>query len=232
MVTSPTVATLALALDGVHHAYRQRAADVVVLRGADLAVEPGEVVAITGRSGSGKSTLLHLAGGLAIPSRGSVAVGGTGLSGLSPAALARIRRRSIGFVFQAFHLLAGLDLLENVALPLVLDGVDTRAARRRAGEVLAEVDLDGLGDRRPAELSGGQQQRGAVARALAGRPDLLLADEPTGNLDAASAAGVLDALLGAAAARGAACVLVTHDREVAARADRTLVLDDGVLKPA
>jgi ABC-type lipoprotein export system ATPase subunit len=220
---------VALVLRAVHHGYRHQGADVPVLRGLDLEVGRGEVVAVTGRSGSGKSTLLHLAGALAAPRAGTVAVAGTPLAGLGPAGLARIRRRHIGFVFQAFHLLAGLDLGENVALPLVLDGVDHREARRRAVAALDEVGLDGLASRRPAELSGGQQQRGAVARALVTEPAVLLADEPTGNLDDDSAAEVLDALLGAVRGRDAASVVVTHDRDLAAATDRTLLLQDGVL---
>jgi len=225
------VGTASLVLEGVSHGYRRPGAaeDVHVLRGVDLTVAPGELVAITGRSGSGKSTLLHLAGALAVPESGHIAVAGRRLAGLSTAALAQVRRRSVGFVFQAFHLLPGLTLAENVALPLVLDGADRATARARAIAALDAVGLDGLGDRRPAELSGGQQQRGAVARALVTEPALLLADEPTGNLDDETAADVLAALVGAVRDRGTACVIVTHDQSIAAMTDRTFVLADGAL---
>ena len=232
-VVRGTVVVPALVLEGVTHRYRRPGAaeDVHVLRGVDLAVAPGELVAVTGRSGSGKSTLLHVAGALAVPDGGSVAVAGRMLGRLSPRALAEVRRRSVGFVFQAFHLLSGLTLAENVALPLVLDGADRRAARARAVAALDTVGLDGLADRRPAELSGGQQQRGAVARALVTEPALLLADEPTGNLDDETAADVLAALVAAVRDRGTACIIVTHDQSIAAMTDRAFVLAEGVLHP-
>jgi ABC-type lipoprotein export system ATPase subunit len=223
MVT--TVGTRGLELGGVRFRYL----DVAVLDGVDLAVDRGEVVAVIGRSGSGKSTLLHLAGALVAPETGTVTVAGQPLAGLTGRGRAELRRRHIGFVFQAFHLLAGLTVGENVALPLLLDGTDRGDALDRAGKSLADLGLHDLIDRRPSELSGGQQQRVAVARALVGRPALLLADEPTGNLDGASAADVLDAFLTAARARDAECVLVTHDATVAAAADRTLTLADGRL---
>jgi len=223
----------ALVLEGVVHGYQRPggAEDVSVLRGVDLAVEAGELVAVTGRSGSGKSTLLHLAGALAAPAAGRITIAGRPLAGLSASGLAQVRRRSVGFVFQAFHLLPGLTLSENVALPLVLDGGDARATQARVDAVLGSVGLHDVGDRRPAELSGGQQQRGAVARALVSDPALLLADEPTGNLDDETAADVLAALVDAARDRGTACVVVTHDATVAAATDRAYSLADGVLHP-
>ena len=230
-VVRGSVAAPALVLDGVSHRYRRPGAaeHVRVLRGVDLAVASGELVAVTGRSGSGKSTLLHLAGALAVPDAGTITVAGRSLGGLSAGALAAVRRRTVGFVFQAFHLLAGLSLAENVALPLVLDGEDRRTSRVRAEAALEAVGLAGLGDRRPAELSGGQQQRGAVARALVTEPALLLADEPTGNLDDETAADVFAALVAAVRDRGTACVVVTHDLSVAAATDRAFTLADGVL---
>jgi len=236
-VTEPTVridrpapeTPVALHLQGVHQAYQRADERVEVLRGADLEVRAGELVAVIGRSGSGKSTLLHVAGGLVTPDAGEVAVGGRPLSSLGATERAAMRRREIGFVFQFFHLLPHLTVRDNVALPLLLDGCRASDARRRADGLLEAVDLVPRADHLPSELSGGQLQRSAIARALVTEPAVVLADEPTGNLDATTAAEVLDLLVAQVRDRGAALVLVTHDRAAAERADRVLQLADGLL---
>ena len=220
---------VALALHGVHHGYERAGEQIRVLAGADLEVRAGELVAVVGRSGSGKSTLLHVAGGLVAPAQGDVHVGGRALSALDAKERARIRRRTIGFVFQFFHLLPHLSVRDNVALPLLLDGVRTSTARARSDAVLAAVGLDDRAVHLPSELSGGQLQRAAIARALVTEPDVVLADEPTGNLDATTAGEVLDLLVSQVRDRDVALVLVTHDAASAARADRTLHLVDGLL---
>jgi ABC-type lipoprotein export system ATPase subunit len=192
-----------------------------------IELHPGELVALVGRSGCGKSTLLHLAGGLADPDAGRISVAGSDLGRLSARDRAALRRRHVGFVFQAFHLLSGLTAEENVALPLVLDGA--RDAVDAARELLDRV---GLGHRRshyPAELSGGEMQRVAIARALICRPGLVLADEPTGSLDSLTGASVLSVLQSMVSEAGAAMLLATHDHKVASRADRVLTLSDGRL---
>jgi putative ABC transport system ATP-binding protein len=201
---------------------------VHALNGVSLTVHPGEFVAVMGPSGSGKSTLLNIAGGLDRPTAGEVHVEGTALTGLSRAGLARLRRRSIGYVFQSLNLLASLTALENVMLPLEQDGVGTRRARRDAAGALASVGLDGLDGRFPHEMSGGQQQRVAIARALVGPRRLLLADEPTGALDSRTGEAVLR-LLRDRVDDGAAAVLVTHDSRHAAWADRVIYLRDGAI---
>jgi lipoprotein-releasing system ATP-binding protein len=221
---------VALSLEGVHHGYERAGEQVAVLQGADLEVRAGELVAVVGRSGSGKSTLLHVAGGLVAPAAGTVSVGGRPLATLDAKARAALRRRTIGFVFQFFHLLPHLSVRDNVALPLLLDGARTSTARARADEVLRAVGLDDRAAHLPSELSGGQLQRSAIARALVSEPDVVLADEPTGNLDATTAAEILDLLLAQVRERDVALVLVTHDPVAAARADRTLHLVDGLLQ--
>jgi lipoprotein-releasing system ATP-binding protein len=202
-----------------------------VLDGVDLDVVPGEVVAIAGASGSGKSTLLHLVGGLDRPTSGEIVLDGVAFAGLGGDALAALRARRLGFVFQFHHLLREFSALENVMMPLRIVGEDPARARRRAADALGAV---GLGERmthRPAALSGGEQQRCAVARALVHEPAVVLADEPTGNLDHGNAEVVADVLLRLARERGAAVVLVTHNRLLARRADRVLLLDAGRLAP-
>jgi putative ABC transport system ATP-binding protein len=201
---------------------------VQALRGVTLTVEEGELVAVMGPSGSGKSTLLNLAGGLDRPTRGEVVVDGTALGGCSRQALAALRRRRVGYVFQDLNLLASLTATENVALPLELDGAGVRRARRLALAALAEVDLDGYGPRFPDELSGGQQQRVAIARAVIGPRRLVLADEPTGALDSQTGEAVLR-LLRSRVDAGAAGVLVTHEARHAAWADRVVFLRDGAV---
>jgi putative ABC transport system ATP-binding protein len=217
-----------LELRDVHRVHGVGESAVRALRGVTLTVGMGELVAVMGPSGSGKSTLLGLAGGLDRPDSGEVAVEGTVLGRCGRRALAALRRRHIGYVFQDLNLLASLTAAENVALPLELDGVGVRAARRLALAALSEVELDGYAERFPDEMSGGQRQRVAIARALIGSRRLLLADEPTGALDSQTGEAVLR-VLRSAVDRGAAAVLVTHDARHAAWADRVVFLRDGVI---
>lgn len=218
--------TALLEMRAVTRVHGHGAREVTALRGVDLAVQPGEFVALMGPSGSGKSTLLHLAGGLALPTSGEVLVDGKSLTDLSEAERAVLRRDVLGYVFQELNLLPGLTALENVAFPLELAGLRTRPARAAALGALAEVGIEELASRMPAELSGGQSQRVAIARSLVGPRRLLLADEPTGALDSMSGREIIALLRGRADA-GAGVVLVTHEPRFAAWADRTLQLRDG-----
>lgn len=218
--------TALLEMRAVTRVHGHGAREVTALRGVDLAVQPGEFVALMGPSGSGKSTLLHLAGGLALPTSGEVLVDGNSLTDLSEAERAVLRRDVLGYVFQELNLLPGLTALENVAFPLELAGLRTRPARAAALGALAEVGIEELASRMPAELSGGQSQRVAIARSLVGPRRLLLADEPTGALDSMSGRDIIALLRGRADA-GAGVVLVTHEPRFAAWADRTLQLRDG-----
>jgi lipoprotein-releasing system ATP-binding protein len=202
-----------------------------VLTGADLTVARGEVVAVAGASGSGKSTLLHLLGALDHPTAGEILLDGTSYGALDAAALAALRNRRIGFVFQFHHLLREFSALENVMMPLRIAGWDDARARSRAEQLLADVGLAGRMTHRPAALSGGEQQRCAVARALVHDPAVVLADEPTGNLDLANGHLVADLLFRLARELETAVVIVTHNRQLAQRADRALVLADGRLAP-
>ena len=200
---------------------------VRALAGVDLDVDAGARVAVLGRSGSGKSTLLNVVGGLDRPSGGTVAVGGTELAALSERELAAFRARTVGFVFQSFHLQPRYRAWENVALPLVFLGVDRRERRRRAIDLLEALGLGARVDHRPAELSGGEQQRVAFARSLVAEPAVLLADEPSGNLDSETSRQVVE-LLRAAHDRGTTLLVVTHDRELAQMtADRVIRMADG-----
>jgi len=205
------------------------AGPVEILRGISLNVDRGETLALTGPSGSGKSSLLMLMGGLERATRGSVMALGQDLTHLSEDRLALFRRGAMGVVFQSFHLIPTLTALENVALPLELSG--TRDAMRRAAEELAAVGLAPRADHYPAQLSGGEQQRVALARAAVARPQILLADEPTGNLDAANGAAILDLLFGLRDRHGATLVLVTHDADLARACDRVVRLHDGRVVP-
>ncbi len=216
----------ALELRRVSKVYGEGPAEVHALRDIDLSVEPGALVAVMGPSGSGKSTLLTIAGSLEDPTRGEVLVGGSALSGMSRNAKARLRRRSIGYVFQDFNLLAGLTAAENVALPLELDGVAARKARAAGMEALEQLGLADRASRFPDELSGGERQRVAIARAVVGERRLLLADEPSGALDSANGEAVMR-LVRAACQQGVAGVVVTHDAQLASWADRVVFLRDG-----
>lgn len=195
----------------------------------NLDIMAGEFIAITGASGSGKSTLLHLIAGLETPTSGSVAIMGTTLSEMNDAQLSELRLRTIGFVFQFFHLLSTLTAQENTALPLLLAGRSPRQAAERATQVLAWVHLDTRRGSRPSELSGGEMQRVALARALANDPPILLADEPTGNLDSHSGSVVLDLLYRSCKDMRKTLLLATHDRAVVERADRIVELQDGAV---
>jgi putative ABC transport system ATP-binding protein len=213
----------------VRRVYRLDGVEVQALRGVSLRIDEGEYVAITGPSGSGKSTLMHLLGCLDRPSSGELLIGGRDIARLGDADLARVRNEEIGFVFQSFQLLARTPALDNVALPLVYRGVGRAERRRRAAAALAAVHLDHRLGHRPTQLSGGEQQRVAIARALVGEPRVLLADEPTGNLDSASGEEVMAILESLNRERGVAVVLVTHDAEIAARARRLIRIRDGVV---
>ncbi len=203
-----------------------------VLDDVSLAVGRGEMVAVVGASGAGKSTLLHVLGALERPTRGEVWIGGEPIAGRSDEALAAVRNRSVGFVFQFHHLLREFSALENVMVPQRILGVEPAEARQRAAELLDVVGLGGRAHHRPAALSGGEQQRTAVARALAAGPDVLLADEPSGNLDRANAERLHDLFADVAHTLGTALVVVTHNRSLAERADRVLRLSEGRLVPA
>jgi putative ABC transport system ATP-binding protein len=216
-----------LVMTDIARVHGSGATAVHALRGVSLTVAPGELVAVMGPSGSGKSTLLHLAGGLDSPTSGSVAVDGVELGELSRRALAAVRRRHVGYVFQDFNLIPALTAVENVMLPLELDGVRARRARSAARAALAEVGVDDVAERFPDDMSGGQQQRVAIARALVGERRLLLADEPTGALDSGTGEQVMRLLRDRVDA-GAAGVLVTHEARHAAWADRVVFLRDGV----
>jgi putative ABC transport system ATP-binding protein len=220
-------AAAAIEATSIVKTYHQGEDEIRALRGVDLSVAPGEFLAITGASGSGKSTLLHVLGGLDQPDDGEVWIEGQAISSLSEEELAIVRRRRLGFVLQFFNLLPTLTAEENAAFPLLLDGIDDALDRARTS--LATVGLDGRASHRPSQLSGGEQQRVALARALVTRPAVVLADEPTGNLDSATGAEILK-LLRATADEGQTIVMVTHDRKTAEYADRIVGLTDGLLE--
>jgi putative ABC transport system ATP-binding protein len=223
-----TTDSAVLQLDDVTRIHGEGETAVRALRGVSFLVHPGELVAIMGPSGSGKSTLLTLAGGLDSPTSGTVLVEGNDLALLGNRGRARMRRTSVGYVFQDFNLIPALTAAENVALPRELDGVATRKARAEAVVALDEVELADIADRFPDELSGGQQQRVAIARALVGPRRLLLADEPTGALDSVTGEDVMR-LIRARCDTGAAAVLVTHDARLAGWSDRVVFLRDGMV---
>lgn len=202
---------------------------ITVLNGVTLQVARGEMVAIIGASGTGKSSLLHVLGALDTPTRGFVVIDGQPVQGQSDESLAALRNRKVGFVFQFHHLLREFSAIENVMMPLRIAGQDVRAARGRAEELLARMGLEGRMQHRPSELSGGEQQRTAVARALAMDPAVLLADEPSGNLDHGNAERLHDLFATLARDLEIGMVVVTHNRSLAGRADRVLLLEDGVL---
>jgi len=214
----------------VTRSYQMDGERIDALRGVSLRIRPGEYAAIIGPSGSGKSTLMHLLGLLDRPSTGTLHVNGTDVTSLSDTELASLRNRTIGFVFQSFHLLARTSAVDNVALPLLYRGLSRRERRQKAADALRIVGLEHRLSHKPAQLSGGEQQRVAIARALVGDPDVLLADEPTGNLDTRTGEEVMNTLEDLNVTRGVAVVLVTHDHDVAARARRQIHLRDGLIE--
>ena len=218
-----------LRLAGVTRTFRQGRAELQVLRGVDLSVAPGEVVALVGPSGSGKSTLLHIAGLLESPDAGTIDIKGEACANLGDDDRTRVRRDHLGFVYQYHHLLPEFTALENVVIPQIIAGLPKREARDRARELLAALRLSERESHRPARLSGGEQQRVAVARAVATSPALLLADEPTGNLDPETADEVFGHMLQLARGAGLAAVVATHNPDLAARMDRTVRLEGGRL---
>ncbi len=224
--------TAALEAVEVTRTYQLDGVSVEALRGVSLRVEPGDFVAVVGPSGSGKSTLMHLLGGLDRPTTGIMRVGGRDVAGLSADEMAGVRNATIGFVFQGFQLLPRTSALDNVALPLVYRGLRGAERRRRAAEVLNAVGMGHRLGHRPNQLSGGEQQRVAIARALVTDPQVLLADEPTGNLDTRRGLEVMELLERLNAERSVAIVVVTHDPEVAARARRQVHVRDGLLVAA
>ena len=222
----------ALRLAGIAHAYREGAGRLEVLKGVDLEIAPGEIVALTGPSGSGKSTLLHIAGLLEQASSGTLWLAGSPISDLGDSERTRLRRDHLGFVYQFHHLLPEFSAEENVMLPAMIAATPREQARARARELLGMVGLGERLEHRPGELSGGEQQRVAIARALANEPDLLLADEPTGNLDPATAGQVFQVFIEVIKNTGRAALIATHNPDLAADMDRTVTLADGRVIPA
>jgi putative ABC transport system ATP-binding protein len=225
LVSAPDV----VSVQDVTREYRLEGVSITALGGVSLAIRAGDYLAIVGPSGSGKSTLMHLLGGLDRPTSGRLLVGGRDVSTLSAAELAKLRNEVIGFVFQSFHLLARTSARDNVALPLIYRGVRRAQRRRQAEEMLVRVGLAHRMDHRPSQLSGGEQQRVAIARALVTQPSVLLADEPTGNLDSRSGEAILTLLEELNAERGVALAVVTHDAAVAARARQRVDMHDGLI---
>ena len=220
-----------LSLRGVQRTFIQGDRRLEVLRGVSLDLKAGEIVALVGQSGSGKSTLLHIAGLLERPDGGEVVVDGKPTTTLGDGPRTALRRKFLGFVYQYHHLLPEFSALENVMLPQMLNGLSRSEARVRSADLLAMVGLEDRAEHRPGRLSGGEQQRVAIARAVANAPRVLLADEPTGNLDAGTADTVFRQLLALVRETGMAALIATHNPELAARMDRTLHLKDGILSP-
>jgi len=214
-------------INGLKKIYQQGKVQVEALRGVDLKIEAGEFTAICGPSGSGKTTLLNLIGALDSPTAGHVKVGGNDLAGLRPGQLASLRLHKVGFVFQAYNLVPVLSAWENAEFVMLLQHVPAAERTKRLTELFRRVGLEGMEKRRPAELSGGQQQRVAVARAVAARPELVLADEPTANLDSATGSALLDMMRELNENQGVTFVFSTHDQRVMDRAKRLIVLEDG-----
>ncbi len=230
-MSDPSTAPPLVSARGLHKSYLVGKRTLEVLRGIDLDAARGEFLALRGASGAGKSTLLHLLGGLDLPNAGEIRFDGTDLRSLSPGALAQWRNRRVGFIFQAYHLLPELSALENVALPARIARTAPAQAARRAAALLERVGLARRLEHRPYELSGGEQQRVAIARALVNEPDLILADEPTGNLDSHTGAEIIQLLDSLRAERQATFIMATHDAHIAARARRVIELADGLLAP-
>ncbi|MBT3792771.1 MAG: ABC transporter ATP-binding protein [Rhodospirillales bacterium] len=219
----------ALKLSGIKRGFREGDARLEVLTGVDLEIQPGEIIALTGVSGSGKSTLLHIAGLLEKADSGEISLAGVDVTTLSEAARTQLRARHLGFVYQFHHLLPEFSAEENIMLPGMIAGKARADALARARELLGLVGLEARALHRPSELSGGEQQRVAIARALTNAPSLLLADEPTGNLDPGTAQQVFDLLLTVVKGTGRAALIATHNTELAARMDRTIAIEDGKL---
>jgi len=220
-----------LTIRGLRRTYVTAAGPLPVLKGVDLDVKPGEIVGLIGPSGSGKSSLLHAAGLLEHADGGRISILGRDCTDLTDRERSRVRLATIGFVYQFHHLLPEFTALDNVALPMMIAGVSQKAARERAGAVLGDLGLKDRVQHQPAQLSGGEQQRVAIARALANRPRLLLADEPTGNLDPTTSGAVFESLYALARSTGVAAVVATHNLELASHMDRVLALKDGHLEP-
>ncbi len=220
------------ALEGIVKHFEQAGRRLEVLLGVDMAIAPGELVALVGPSGAGKSTLMHIAGLLEHPDQGEIRIAGVPCSRLPDGERTRLRRDSIGFVYQYHHLLAEFSALENIVVPQMIAGLGRSQARVRAHELLQMVSLNQRADHRPARLSGGEQQRVAIARALANRPSVLLADEPTGNLDPHTADSVFEVLIKLVRETGLAALVATHNLALAKRMDRTLRLEEGVVVAA
>jgi lipoprotein-releasing system ATP-binding protein len=218
-----------LRLADITRRYREGEGQLEVFSGLSVSVKPGEIVALVGPSGSGKSSLLHIAGLLEAPTSGEIFIEGVAVSGLSDTERTRIRRETIGFVYQAHHLLPEFDALENVVLPQMIAGHSRADAAKEATRLLTVLGLAKRLTHRPSQLSGGEQQRVAIARALANKPRLLLADEPTGNLDSRTSGGVFDALIAITRAEGLGALIATHNFELASRMDRSLLLHQGKL---
>jgi lipoprotein-releasing system ATP-binding protein len=229
-MNEPSPAGSVLEIRGLERRYVTGAGELTVLRGVDLAVRPGEIVGLIGPSGSGKSSLLHAAGLLEHPNAGRITIEGRDCSDLPDRERTRIRLSTIGFVYQFHHLLPEFSALDNVALPLMIAGRSRAAAHARAAELLAELGLAERAHHQPAQMSGGEQQRVAVARALANSPRLLLADEPTGNLDPHTSAAVFENLYQLARRTGVAALVATHNLELARHMDRVFALRDGHLE--
>ena len=228
-MSSPPAPAPALELRAVVQTFHQAGSAIEVLKGASLSVRPGEMVALVGPSGAGKSTLLQIAGLLERPRAGEIAIAGERCDGLPDRRRTRVRRERLGFVYQFHHLLAEFSALENVVLPQMIAGRPRRAARERARALLARLGLSAREGHRPSRLSGGEQQRVAIARAIANEPAVLLADEPTGNLDQETAESVFAALADIVRTGGLAALVATHNMALAARMDRRFVLENGVL---
>ena len=226
---SDAFAVVALRLDAVARTYREGEGQLEVFRNVTLSVAAGELVALVGPSGAGKSSLLHMAGLLEAPSAGDIVIAGVPASSLNDAERTRIRRDTIGFVYQAHHLLPEFTALENVVIPQLIAGKRRKDARVEAERLLILMGLEGRLTHRPSQLSGGEQQRVAIARALANKPRILLADEPTGNLDQRTAAGVFEALIAIVRSEGLAVLVATHNLALAAKMDRALILHEGRL---
>ncbi|HEC90299.1 MAG TPA: ABC transporter ATP-binding protein [Alphaproteobacteria bacterium] len=216
-----------LTLSGVCRSFRQGRNELDVLSGVDLEITAGEIVALVGPSGSGKSTLLYIAGLLEAPDMGDVTVCGEAAGKLDDNAKTRLRRHNIGFVYQYHHLLAEFTALENVVIPQIIAGLSRKKAMKRGREMLGWLGLTDRADHRPGRLSGGEQQRVAIGRALANAPKLLLADEPTGNLDPHTAAGVFEMMMNSVRGAGLGALIATHNPDLAARLDRIIRLEDG-----